>query len=138
MELLCDANIVLDVFLKREPFYAASTQILHMCEAGDIDGFIPVSTLTDIYYIIRRATSSKDKAFTAISSITNILKPCSVTDEDLSLAISAHGIDFEDNLIEACAIRNNFDYILTRNEKHFGELGISAVTPEKILNMYML
>ena len=136
MELLCDANIILDVFLRREPFYASSAQVLNMCEEGAFDGFVPVSTITDIYYIIRRATSNKDKAFTAIEALTKTLKPCSLTRDDVTVAIAAHGVDFEDNIIEACAIRNNFDYILTRNAKHFGILGMKTITPESLLDMY--
>lgn len=137
MRLLCDANIVLDVFLRRDPFYSASSQVLNMCESGDIEGYIPVSTITDIYYIIRRATSSKDRAFMAVESIARILQPCSVTDEDLTVALAAHGTDFEDNIIEACAVRNGFDYILTRNEKHFGELGIPTIAPEAVLEKFI-
>ena len=55
MRILCDTNIILDVLLDREPFVAASTEVLKRCEIGIIEGFTTASCITDIFYEICHA-----------------------------------------------------------------------------------
>ena len=50
MRLMIDTNIILDVLLEREPFFAQSKEILKKCEKNEIKGFISASTATDIFY----------------------------------------------------------------------------------------
>lgn len=138
MELLCDTNVALDLLLRRDPYMASSVQFLNMCETGDVNGYISVNSIADLYYIVRRATSSKESAYKAVETILKILKPCTVKDEDVIVAMATRGIDFEDNMMEACAVRNNFDAIITRNAKHFSELGMKVMSPEELLDRYML
>ena len=45
MRLFLDTNVILDIFMRREPFYAASAQVVYLWELGqthwkhyDVDG----------------------------------------------------------------------------------------------------
>ena len=51
MKLLIDTNVVLDVLLKREPFYEASADVLKLTQRDDVCEYISDSAVTDIYYI---------------------------------------------------------------------------------------
>jgi predicted nucleic acid-binding protein len=55
LKVLLDTNIVLDVALERQPFYTASIQVLTLAYQEEIEAFVSASTVTDIYYIVRRA-----------------------------------------------------------------------------------
>ena len=57
MKVLLDANVVLDVFLERQPFCASAAKILGLSKGG-IRLFVSASTITDIYYIIRKSTGN--------------------------------------------------------------------------------
>lgn len=59
MRILIDTNIVLDVMLKREPFYRMSLEILSLVKRDDVEEYISASTVTDIYYLAYRQLRDK-------------------------------------------------------------------------------
>ena len=59
MKILIDTNIVLDVMLKREPFYKLSLEILSLTKKDDVEEYVSASAITDIYYIAYRQLRDK-------------------------------------------------------------------------------
>ena len=51
MRVLIDTNVILDVLLKRSPFYEAAIEVLKLSVREDIQEFVSASAITDIYYI---------------------------------------------------------------------------------------
>ena len=49
MKLLIDTNVVLDVLLKREPFYVAAADVLKLTQRDNVREYITASAVTDIY-----------------------------------------------------------------------------------------
>ena len=138
MELLFDTNILLDILLRREPFYSESAETLNMVEQGCYEGFIPATSLKDIYYIVRRTTGSREKAYQAIKMVLSVLKPCGISESDVETVMTYHdkSMDFEDNLIEACAVRRSFDYVLTRNGRDYGFLDVKTIAPAELIELF--
>lgn len=52
MKLMLDTNIVLDVLLKREPFFSSSYEIMRLSALKTHEGFISASAATDVYYLL--------------------------------------------------------------------------------------
>ena len=52
MKLLIDTNIVLDVLLKREPFFQDAVKVMNMAQYDDVQEYISASAVTDILYCI--------------------------------------------------------------------------------------
>ena len=69
MKIMCDTNIIIDMLLEREPFADASCKVLTLCEEHRIDGFVSASSITDIYYLVRKYTHSTDLAYKAIGKL---------------------------------------------------------------------
>ena len=138
MRLICDTNILLDVICRREPFYTDSACVLNMCEDGDVEGMITVTSLSDLFYITRRLFSDKEKAYEALDLATKILKPCTVSDADAIRAIKEKGKDFEDAMIAYAAESNDCDYVITRNTSDFEGLPVKAIEPSQLLDLFML
>jgi len=133
MKIMIDNNIILDVLLEREPFYKHSRAILEMCEKRKIYGFISASSATDIFYLVRKALSSTEKAYDALGEILNIVKILTVTNDDVNKAFLQKAKDFEDCLLATCAKSNNCDAIITRNKKDFLDFGITLFSPEELI-----
>lgn len=136
MRLMIDTNIFLDVLAEREPFYANSKAVLELCESKKVYGFLSASSVTDIFYLIRRKLHSVDLAYKAIGYIFDITKVLTVTNEDVLNAYIQKAPDFEDCLLAVCAKSNHCDAIVTRNKKGFLLFGITLLTPEELLEMY--
>ena len=59
MHVLFDTSVVLDVLLRREPWRVESSAVWHAIDDGRINGWLTASSLTDIYYIVRRSSDLK-------------------------------------------------------------------------------
>lgn len=136
MRVMIDTNIFLDVLAEREPFYASSKAVLKLCEDKQLYGFLSASSVTDIFYLIRRQLHSVDQAYQALGSVLDIARVLTVTNEDVLNAYIQHASDFEDCLLAACAKANQCDAIVTRNKKDFQTFGISLFSPEELLEIF--
>ena len=132
MRCMIDTNIILDVFLDQEPFCAASKEVLRLCEARKIVGLISASSVTDLFYIVRKRLQSTEKAYAAMEQVMNIVGILPVTPEDIQTAFLRHARDFEDCLIATCAVSNHCDAIVTRNQADFVSFGVPLLSPEEI------
>lgn len=134
MRCMIDTNIILDVLLAREPFYADSKAVLSLCENKKIKGFISATAATDIFYLVRKYLGSTDAAYDALGHILEIVKVLTVTNDDVTAALLQKAKDFEDCLLAVCAKSNQCDSIITRNKKDFRSFGIPLRTPEEIID----
>lgn len=133
--VMIDTNIILDVFLEREPFYKASAQVLNLIYDKLIVGVIPASCITDIYYIARKISHSKERSYKAIELVTKILEICDVTSDIIHTAFQHNADDFEDCILAECAKANECSYIITRSEKDFSEFEVRCITPEEFIEI---
>ena len=76
MKIMCDTNVIIDVLLEREPFVENSCSVLSLCEGHKIDGFVPASSLTFIYYLIKKHTQNNRLAYKAAGELLGIAKVC--------------------------------------------------------------
>ena len=75
MRVLIDTNVVLDFLQEREPFVKDAVKLFGRIDAGEIEGFIAATTITNIYYIVRRA-SRIEAAQNAIAQVLADLNIC--------------------------------------------------------------
>ncbi|MCI8373290.1 MAG: PIN domain-containing protein [Lachnospiraceae bacterium] len=133
MKIMCDTNVIIDVLLEREPFVEDSYKILKLCEEHKINGFVSASSVTDIFYLVRKYTHSTEQAYKAVGKLLEIVKVCSVTNNDVLIAFQKMAKDFEDCLVATCAKSIHCDYIVTRNKRDFEGFDIPVLTPTEIL-----
>lgn len=129
---LLDTNVILDVLLDRTPW---STDAVGLWEAkldGRFVAYVTATSLTDIFYITRRY-AGQEKAWQAVHSILDQLSVIPVGIDELRLATTLNGNDFEDNLQIACAISRQLDLIVTRNLAGFPRNNIPILTPQQML-----
>ncbi len=132
MKIMCDTNIIIDVLLERKAFIEDSYRVLSLCEEHKIHGFVSASSVTDIYYLVRKYTHSTETAYKAVGKLLEIVKVCSVTNNDVLIAFQQEGNDFEDCLVATCAKSIHCDYIITPNTKDFKGFGIPVLTPGEL------
>ena len=82
---------------------------------------------------MRKYTHSTELAYKAVGKLLEIVKVCSVANNDILIAFQKKAKDFEDCLVATCAKSIHCDYIATRNKGDFEGLGIPVLTPAEIL-----
>jgi len=119
MRILIDTNVILDIIQKREPFFADSYQALCKAIKTDVECLISASAVTDIFYMLRKAFHSSQKAKERIEQLSQIVTFADVQGVDIHTALMRSMPDFEDAVVDTVAKRSGASYILTRNIKDF-------------------
>lgn len=133
MRILIDTNVILDIVQKREPFFTDSYQALRKAIEADMECLLSASAATDIFYMLRKAFRSSQKAKVRIEQLSQIVTFADVQGADIHAALMRSMPDFEDAVVDAVAERSGASYILTRNIKDFSGSVISAITPADFL-----
>lgn len=133
MKIMVDTNIILDILLQREPFLQDSLHALDEAIIRDYRCLMSVSAATDVYYCLRKAVHSEERAHRLLKRVSTFAHFTSVYEVDLEKALESEISDFEDALVDTVAFRENCDLILTRNTADFSLSKVEAVTPVTFL-----
>jgi len=106
------------LLLVRQPWYASAVRLWRAHVQGRFSAYVTASSLTDIFYVVRRTTTPAD-ALAAIHAVATTLIVVSVDHAAVLKALSLPGTDFEDNLQIACAQAAGLDLIITRDPADF-------------------
>ena len=131
-KVLIDTNIILDIVLQRYPFFEDARQIFAKIDAGEIKGFITASSVTDIYYMSRKACG-REKTIAFIRELVAVFDVLSVSKESIIDALDTEFKDFEDAIQYCVADINKMDMIVTRNKSDFIHSTIEVYTPNELL-----
>jgi predicted nucleic acid-binding protein len=130
-----DINVLLDVFQKREPHYAASARILALVQTGKLDAVFPSHGFTTLYYLVRKHASR----VAAETAMDEVLKHFKVGNLDAVGWVRARSMampDFEDAVVAVVAEQSVSRFIITRNSGDFTQASVSAITPIEFLSRF--
>ncbi|GAB1542838.1 PIN domain-containing protein [Scytonema sp. NUACC21] len=131
IKALIDTNIILDFLQDRQPFVEDALRVFEKVDTGEVEGFIAATTITNIYYIVRRAAGLQ-AAKDAIAQILTDLPICTVNRSVLEPAISGNFKDFEDAVQYACGMAYGVDVIVTRDASGFVDAEIPVMSPGEL------
>ena len=131
MKVFIDTNIVLDFLQDRQPFVEDAVRLFERVDNGEIEGFIAATTITNIYYIVRRVAGVQ-AAQNAIAQVLTDLHICAVDRSVLEQALSLNFRDFEDAVQYASGIAYGVDVIVTRDASGFIDAEIPVMSPGKL------
>lgn len=132
LRLFLDTNILLDVLLRREPFYRSAARVWTLAETGAHEGFVSAISFNNLFYIVRKH-GGVAPAHRSLRLIRSVFRPVDVDARLLDEALAANGADFEDTVQLCCALRCRADYLVTRDHDGFGAASLSIVTADELL-----
>jgi len=134
-KVFIDSDIILDVATGRKPFVENSTRVLSLVEDGKALGMISSNSVTNIYYILRKLSSS-EKAKDFIRSIVSFLSVTAVIHSNIIQAIDSGFSDFEDAVQYYSALTHQCSYIVTRNIDDYKESDIPVLEPKEFIALF--
>jgi len=135
MRILIDTNIALDFLLEREPFCREAEKIIGLTKGG-VGVYLSAASITDVYYITRKAIGDKNSAMVLLKSLLLTVGVATVSDNEIRQAIALEWDDFEDAVQYACGESLNVDYVVTRNKgDFFASARLPVVTPEELIRI---
>lgn len=132
MRLLIDANIILDVMVKRAAYYLDSAAVWKLCETEQAKGYVSVLTIANIVYILRKELEPQTVEET-LKKLALIFEFEDLNASDIARAAEKKWNDFEDAIQCVTAERLHVDYIITRNIRNFKESCVPMLTPGEFL-----
>ncbi len=132
IKALIDTNVILDIALKREPFFEYASKVFEKIDDYLLEGYITASSITDIYYI---ASKQKDKsqARAFLIGLVQILEVIGVDKDIVIDSLECDVPDFEDAIQIFSAKSNFIDIVITRNANDFALSGMKVLTPQEFI-----
>lgn len=134
MKILIDTNIVLDVMLKREPFYRLSLETLRLAKKDDVEEYVSASAITDIYYLAYRQLRDKGMVRELMRELLTVISIASVSGQEIENALSLEWNDFEDSVQYSVAYLQEMDGIVSRNPNDYKDAKIEVWEPGELLS----
>ena len=135
MRVLIDKNVILDVLLKRSPFYEAAIEVLKLSVREDIQEFVSASAITDIYYIAYKNMRDKAVVRELLKKLLLIVSVAGVSEEEIQKALELGWKDFEDSVQYSVALLNEMNGLITRNVKDYSSSEIQVWEPNQFLEL---
>lgn len=131
MKVLFDTNVVLDVLLRREPFFRDAANLFAYAELGKLQDYLGATTVTTVAYFMEKALKETFRA-----ELGRLLELFDVAAVDRNVLIRAQRSpvqDFEDAVLTEAALGTGLDAVVTRNVKDFQDGTLTVFTPDALL-----
>jgi predicted nucleic acid-binding protein len=133
-KILIDTDVILDVFLEREPHYTNSKTVLVLLDENGFHGFVTATIIVNIFYHVEKYRS-QNLAFACVESLLSNpdLVVLDISKSVLIAALNLGMTDFEDAVQAIAAEFAEIDLIVTRNKRDFRNSPVPVVSPEELL-----
>ncbi len=132
-KVLIDTNIVLDIAFERHEFKKQAQDVTRLLYERDIPMFITATTVTDIYYLIKKQSGHNE----AIGFLVNLFEYSDIAGVNKIAVVNALKSgrkDFEDAVQIETSKQNDISIIVTRNKKDFKNSGLQIFSPDEYIN----
>lgn len=136
MKLLIDTNVVLDVLLRREPFFRTAAEVLNLTQRDEVREYVSASAITDIYYIANKQMKDRDAVRNLLKRLLMVVSVAAVSEREIQNALNLAWGDFEDSVQYSVALLNEMDGIVTRNPSDYQEANMRIWLPEQALELF--
>jgi predicted nucleic acid-binding protein len=136
MRVVIDNNIIVDALKPNIEFQTEAQIILKFAAAKKINGYVSANSLTDIFYVLRKAHQAQ-KAKEMIRELMNFTDTIPLTENDCTDAINLPMSDFEDAVVAICAAKVSADCIVSRDEAFISSAaaGVKVIRPDELLSI---
>ena len=132
MRLYLDTNVILDLILNRSPFFDDIARIITLYEMGECELFTSSVSIVNCNYILGKNIDRKQ----VIDNLKILRSFCSiltVSELEIDKSLNSNFKDFEDAVQYFTCIKNDCNFIITRDIKDFKNSEIPAITPAEFL-----
>lgn len=125
-----DADVILDLLCKREPFYSHAAEVFTQGDSGKLVLVTTSVVLANVFYILRKATGAI-KAREYMRKLRILVGVLPVGEKIVDLALNSEFTDFEDAVQYFAAREHHVGTLLTRNVKDYKARDLLVQTPEE-------
>lgn len=132
MRVMVDTNVVLDLFLARQPFVVAAAEVFGLVERSRIEGLFCATTVTTIHYLLTQNLPGA-AAGQALRNLLELFEVAPVNRAVLEEALESKVADFEDAVIDQAGRLAGAEAVITRNQRDFRFATLKVLGPDELL-----
>jgi len=132
VKILIDTNLLLDVALNRQPFFADSARVLDWAEANPKQAAVAWHSVSNLAYLV------KQDARKFLGELLAFVEVAAGDTATVRQALAMPTRDLEDALQAGAALEFGADLVVTRNPADYKKLPIKAVTPAEFVAQYLV
>ncbi len=129
-----DTDIILDLLLKREPFYPAARSIFSLLEKGELEGCVSPLIFANLFYILRKLKSGPE-ALKVLQKLKVLVTVLPIDAKIIEMALASNFKDFKDAIQSYSALENGIQVLITRNVKDYIPSALTVFTAEEYLKI---
>ena len=130
--VLCDINVILDIFLKRDPHYAPAARLFTLIEEKKLQGYLSAQSFPTLFYLLSRELK-REKAMRVLEKLRVVFDVAAVDAKVIDLSLASTFRDFEDAVQYYSALHVRADCLITRNKADYRTERLPVMTPGEFL-----
>jgi predicted nucleic acid-binding protein len=132
--IFIDTDIILDLLLQRQPFYAGASKVFALADRKLISLFVSSLTFANANYVLCDKVGEKaaKRILRDLKIIVNILP---VDEKIIELALNSEFTDFEDAIQHFTATENGIKILLSRNIKDFKHAQLRVINADTYIKI---
>ncbi len=131
-----DTNVMIDIIGQRQQFCRPSLQIMSLADRGLLRVCVSSLSYATASYILAQHNKQMDVA-NEFAKFARVTTATPVDASTIESCIRSEFDDFEDAMQYYSAMRENVDYIITRNKKDFRAAKIPVYEPQEFIDYLM-
>ena len=132
--VLCDINVILDIFLKRDPYYVPAARLFTLIEEKKLQGYLSAQSFPTMFYILSKELK-REKAMRVLEKLRIVFRVAAVDEKVIDLSLASSFKDFEDAVQYYSALHVRADCLITRNKADYRADRLPVMTPEEFLSL---
>jgi predicted nucleic acid-binding protein len=128
-----DADVLLDLFMEREPHHTVALRLLTDLKRTNIGCFTSPVVFANMHYILSKA-KGREYSLGRLRSLRRMVGIAPINETMVDAALAAPQRDLEDSLQLHCAEGNAIPTIITRNVKHYPKGRLQVTSPLEFLS----
>ena len=127
-----DTDVILDLYIKREPHHAIALRLFSHIKKAKVQSFTSSVVIANVFYILSK-TEGDQFAIGKLRRLRKLLSIAPLNQAMIDLALANPHRDFEDSIQYHCAIANGIHILITRNAKDYPKDQIKITDPVQYL-----
>jgi predicted nucleic acid-binding protein len=131
-KVFIDTDVLLDVFLEREPHHSVALRLLTDLRRRGTRCLTSAVVLANMNYILAKARG-REYSVNKLRSLRRMVGVAPIDEAMVDAALAAPHRDFEDSLQFHCANGSGIETLITRNAKHYPKGRLRVTSPVEYL-----
>ena len=135
VRVFVDTDVILDLLLRRQPFFSAAADLFLAIQDGRIEGCLSPLIFSNLFYILRQQMPAPE-AVSTLRKLKLLVRVLPVDEHVLDLALASSFTDFEDAIQYYTALAHKAAAVVTRNKRDYREAKIPILDARECVELY--